>query len=636
MKIKNTLCVIGLIGFFTLNLKAQVCTPDTQYTSSGLHPDSATGLDSATLGVYYEEVITVVVPADTVISPGPPPIIIPIDSLVMTNVTGLPPGLTYGCEPPSCHWPGGTTGCILISGTPTDTGTYSLTFLYNFYLGGSPTPVSITIEYYSIFVDSSCIMPVADFSHTETNLTVSFSDSSANATSWQWNYGDGDFSALQNPTHTYASTGTYYVCLTAANACGSDTFCDSVSVSSCIMPVAAFFYNKTNLTVSFSDSSANATSWQWNYGDGDFSTLQNPTHTYASAGTYYVCLTATNACGFDTFCDSVSVSSCTMPTAAFSHTETNLTVSFSDSSANATSWQWNYGDGDFSALQNPTHTYASDGTYYVCLTATNACGSDTICDSVGVSSCTMPVAAFSHSETNLTVSFSDSSANAISWQWNYGDGDFSALQNPTHTYLTAGTYYVCLTAANACGSDTYCDSVSICIIPVAAFTYNTTALTVNFTDTSTGAISWYWNYGDGDFSTQQNPSHTYPVDGSYYVCLTAANTCGADTFCDSVNVLSTGLQDLFLHNAIKIYPNPNTRKLIIELPKNPVNLLKIRFLNLSGQVIYEEEISGSSPTLPGNDGIYRKEINLSGYAKGIYFLQIIIDEVVMNRKVVLE
>ncbi len=138
------------------------------------------------------------------------------------------------------------------------------------------------------------------------------------------------------------------------------------------------------LAVLFTDASTNEpTSWSWTFGDGGMSTLQNPSHTYAAAGTYTVSLTATNAGGSDTE-EKAGYITVTVPPPAtdFSATPTSgtapLIVQFTDASTGTpTSWLWNFGDVGTSALQNPSHTYASAGTYTVTLTATNAGGSDT-------------------------------------------------------------------------------------------------------------------------------------------------------------------------------------------------------------------------------------------------------------------
>jgi PKD repeat protein len=168
-----------------------------------------------------------------------------------------------------------------------------------------------------LVVEYTSTAPVAAFSGTPTSgtapLTVTFTDASTNApTSWLWDFGDGSSTnaTVQNPVHTYAAAGTYTVKLTATNSAGSNTATQTsyITVSpSVIAPVAAFSGTPTSgtapLTVTFTDASTNApTSWLWDFGDGSSTnaTVQNPVHTYASAGTYTVNLTVTNSAGSNT------------------------------------------------------------------------------------------------------------------------------------------------------------------------------------------------------------------------------------------------------------------------------------------------------------------------------------------------
>jgi FOG: PKD repeat len=138
------------------------------------------------------------------------------------------------------------------------------------------------------------------------------------------------------------------------------------------------------LPVQFTDASQGGpTSWAWDFGDGTTSTLANPTHTYANAGSYSVSLTVSNTKGSDTSTqtDLVTVKDHS-PLAGFTATNTSgqapLSVGFADTSSNhPTSWAWDFGDGATSSAQNPSHDYTTAGSYAVSLTVTNATGSNT-------------------------------------------------------------------------------------------------------------------------------------------------------------------------------------------------------------------------------------------------------------------
>jgi parallel beta-helix repeat protein len=154
-----------------------------------------------------------------------------------------------------------------------------------------------------------------------------------------------------------------------------------------------------------------------------------------------------------------------------------------------------------------------------------------------------PVAAMSAFPTSgnapLKVTFTDKSKGSpTSWKWNFGDGKSSTVKNPAHTYSKAGKYTVSLTVTNDAGSNTATKSsyivANILKAPVTAFsaypTSGKVSLKVQFTDKSTGSpTSLKWSFGDGTFSTQKNPAHTYSKAGKYSVTLTTRNAAGSNT-----------------------------------------------------------------------------------------------------------
>jgi len=270
--------------------------------------------------------------------------------------------------------------------------------------------------------------------------------------------------------------------------------------------------------IQFSDlSTNNPTSWLWNFGDAGTSTLQNPSHTYSSAGTYTVSLTATNSFGSDieTKTNYINVSTAgSAPVAAFSANtttpNTTQSVTFTDQSINnPTSWSWNFGDNSTSTQQNPSHTYSSAGTYTVSLTATNSFGSDieTKTNYIVVTTAgSAPVAEFLASTTtpNTTqaVTFTDQSTNnPTSWLWNFGGAGTSTLQNPSHVYSTTGTYTVSLTATNSYGSDTKIKTNYIIVTPIlqSGEVYNPT----------TGKIWMDRNLGASQVATSSTDAAAY-------------------------------------------------------------------------------------------------------------------------------
>ncbi len=252
-----------------------------------------------------------------------------------------------------------------------------------------------------------------------------------------------------------------------------------------------------------------------------------------------------------------TLSYATYPAADFSSNVTSgtapLNVAFTDNSTGTpTAWNWNFGDGTAnSTVQNPAHVYSTAGNYTVTLTVTNSAGSNTIAKSnyikaTAPTTVKPPVIYFWASRTSgtvpITIGFTDASTNTpTAWYWDFGDGTNSTLKNPRHTYTSAGTYSITLTASNAGGSATKTRYNYITLTgtttqkPVASFTSNVTSgkvpLSVLFSDTSTGTpTAWNWNFGDGTANaTVKNPVHVFSKTGVYTVTLTASNSAGSST-----------------------------------------------------------------------------------------------------------
>jgi len=128
---------------------------------------------------------------------------------------------------------------------------------------------------------------------------VYFTDiSRGSPTSWQWNFGDGTTSTSKNPSHAYATAGSYAVTLTLTDSSGSNSTSQTVIT---VRPAfaASFTYSPSlpavGQAVQFTDTSTGGspTSWQWDFGDSATSTIQNPSHAYAAAGSYWVNLIIT-------------------------------------------------------------------------------------------------------------------------------------------------------------------------------------------------------------------------------------------------------------------------------------------------------------------------------------------------------
>ena len=413
--------------------------------------------------------------------------------------------------------------------------------------------------------------PVAAFSSSCSALTCSFtstsSDPDGSIASYSWAFGDGATSTVQNPSHSYAAAGSYTVTLTVTDNQGAtNAVSHSVTVTAANQPpVAAFSSSCSALTCSFtstsSDPDGTIASYSWTFGDGATSTVQNPSHTYAAGGTYTVTLTVTdNQSATNAVSHSVTVTAANQaPTANFTFSCSGLSCSFtstsSDPDGSIAGYSWNFGDATTSTAQNPSHTYAAGGSYTVTLQVTDNQGaqSTTTSKTVTVTPPNQPPTAnFTFSCSALTCSFtstsSDPDGSVASYSWNFGDGATSTAQNPSHTYATGGSYTVTLQVTDNQGAQSTTTSKTITVTPpnqppTANFTFSCSALTCSFTSTSSdpdGSIASYsWTFGDGGTSTAQNPSHSYAAAGSYTVSLRVTDNQGAQSTTTSKTVTVT-------------------------------------------------------------------------------------------------
>ncbi|MBI1741749.1 PKD domain-containing protein [Candidatus Acetothermia bacterium] len=421
--------------------------------------------------------------------------------------------------------------------------------------------------------------PHAEFNANPTRgsapLTVQFSDrSSGEVTSITWDFGDGTTSGDPNPTYVYRTPGTYTVKLIAHGPAGEDTMTKSnlivVDQPPKLPPRADFSANPTSgqapLTVQFTNkTTGEAASFFWEFGDGSTSTLTSPSYTYRVAGAYTVKLTARGSGGENSEVKSgfITVTAPTPvtppPHADFTANPTTgaapLTVQFTNrTTGQFTTLSWDFGDGGTSTSTNPIYTYRTAGTYTVKLTARGPGGEDSATKS-GLITATQaappaspPRADFSANPTTgaapLTVQFTNRTTGQFTTlSWDFGDGGTSTSTNPSYTYRTAGIFTVKLTARGLGGEDSETKSSYITVTPAGPppaqppkpdFTANPTSgsapLTVQFTNKTTGDFtSVLWDFGDGQASIEQNPTHLYTIAGRYTVRLTARGSGGGST-----------------------------------------------------------------------------------------------------------
>ena len=286
---------------------------------------------------------------------------------------------------------------------------------------------------------------------------------------------------------------------------------------------AEFSANPTSgiapLSVTFTNASTGDYSESlWDFGDGVTSTLESPTHIYASAGVYTVTLTASGPGGTDIETKAAYITVYDPVQADFSADPTSgiapLSVTFTNASTGDYSESlWDFGDGVTSTLESPTHVYASARVYTVTLTASGLGGTDIETKAAYITAYQAVEAAFDASPTSgvvpLSVVFTNASTGDYSESlWDFGDGVTSTLESPTHIYTSAGVYTVTLNVSGLGGVDQITRSELI---------------TAYVCDVSGSARYWHGDVGVADvslalvgeesFSAQSEASGLYTVTG---------------------------------------------------------------------------------------------------------------------------
>lgn len=400
-------------------------------------------------------------------------------------------------------------------------------------------------------------LPQVDFGASSTTgcspLTVQFEDMTNNASGtidqWYWDFGDGLYSTDEAPFHTYTSTGSYNVSLWVMNSVGcSHTITKTQFITVNTAVVAGFSHSVPSScfvpsTVQFQNSSTGSgnLTYAWDFGDGSTSTDLNPQHTYTSNGSFTVTLVTTNEFGCsDTFTRANTIVVGNLQ-AAFTHEPVvcaGTPISFQNNtvplSANA---RWDFGDGTTSTSVNPSKTYSTPGTYTIQLIAGTGSCSDTVTSSIIVME--TPTAGFTATNTQscsypLTVQFQNTSANAISYSWDFGDGSTSTVANPSHTYTAPGSYTVSLTVTSRNGcTNTFREnnlvkitlpSASIVDMPQEGCSPLEWTFTPNVTAEEPVANYW-WDFGNGTTSTDENPTVSFTA-GTYDITLAIMTQSG--------------------------------------------------------------------------------------------------------------
>ena len=376
------------------------------------------------------------------------------------------------------------------------------------------------------------------------------------------------------------------------------------------------------------------------------------------------------------------------PSANFSSTPTvtcDGLVNFGDLSLDhPNTWSWNFGDGGTSTLQSPSHQYLTPGVYSVTLTACNGIGCDTYtcvnCINYDPNSPACQINTLPTSGTqNLsgcagnvmddggTANYSDNvdviaiisppgatqvqlafSQFDLENNWDYvyvydgagiggtllGTFTGNTLPNGGAPFVSTGNaltfHFTTDGSVTMAGFVANWSSTGATNGPTASFNAPVSAQVaqvVNFTDQSTNAISWSWDFGDGGTSTLQNPTHTYATVGTYNVTLSVQNNFGCESsvnqniFIDMVGV------DNAAGMTLDLWPNPANEQVHLNLRMAATMDLKIEVISAVGQVVYAERLQGVNG--------FNRILDLTKCSKGMYFVKVETPQGQLVRKLVL-
>jgi PKD repeat protein len=387
---------------------------------------------------------------------------------------------------------------------------------------------------------------------------------------------------------------------------------------------------------------------QPNTGSGTYQFTQNGTYNY------YISVQDSLTNCFDSISGSITINNIVVNCDAnFSYYDTlNNQTFFYPTNYNANlEYSWDFGDGNTSNNPFSYHTYNSPGTYTACLTVWDSLAScsDTICQTVTItnsnnSNCD---ASFYFLDTiNGTTYFLPNNYDQnLSYFWDFGDGNTSNLAYPMHTYSSPGTYTACLTVYGNNGfgfcADTVCQQVVVtnnnvsCDANFYLFQDSVNSNIYYIWNLSAGSnLVYSWDFGDGTVSSQQFPTHTYTSQGIFTICLTVTDNNGncSDQFCQTIEVLNkaTGTtinvvpfgdmadieDEVNIPTDVKLFPNPAMNSINISLESNATSDFNYQIIDVMGnQIDYGH--------LNSNQNGASKQINVSSFQRGVYFVRII-------------
>ncbi len=458
-----------------------------------------------------------------------------------------------------------------------------------------------------LFSITNSQVPAIDLSGINSSLCESNDAVLLNALPTGGTFSSNDVAIINNNSAYFNTSGNYQVYYTYTDSTGCSAM-DSIEFTVMSVPDidlgADYIGCEGDMVVAAVASGF--TSYSWNTGATDSSI------TITNSGTYYVTVANANACENT---DSLTVDLYPLPIVDIQGDTIHcINVPFDLSVAGAgNSFIWNTGS------YNDNISVSTAGNYSVTVSANGCVASDSI-----------SVSFYPETVVDLGADFSiceGSTANLdagvfAAYEWN--DGSTTQVI----TVDAAAYYVVTVTDDNDCSAS---DMVNVSVDPlaVADFSFTIDNYLVSFTNESQNEIAgnYFWDFGDGETSTDENPEHTYSADDSYSVMLVVGNDCGSDTITMTVTILD--IEDISGESLISVFPNPSNGNFIIDLQNIPTQKLNISVLNSLGQ-----EVFVSKDVLLENNSKYSLE--LQNQTSGIYFLSIKDKSWVFNKMIVIE
>ncbi|MGI6343425.1 MAG: PKD domain-containing protein [Bacteroidales bacterium] len=468
----------------------------------------------------------------------------------------------------SCVWNFGDpeSGANNISNALNPTHRYSTSREYTVLF--EATDMYGCIAYAEAIVDINLeVKPQITYTQGICDSTVTFeglgNDNSAVYTQYSWDFGDGNTytDTLNTATNKYQEPGIYQVILTMYNdwgCSGSDTA--NIEVKACLIANytsdSIICEGQKAYFVDSSNSLAQITRRYWNFGDGSDTTYQNYVpvieHTYENQGVYTTKFVIEANVGGVIYTDSIEkqIIVRTSPIANFITQNQcwGRTVEFVDSSSNYSNkrliYRWDFGDNntsqDTSSMRNPRYYYNSPGTYNVTLRVNNIFGcADSIVKSIDIHQ--PPTANFESSlscsgkNTYFFDASSSSTSELIRWGWTMigsnGEVAYMEGRTPQYNFGAPGSYKVNMTVADTSGcTDSISKYVTVYASPISAFRWNKNVDGIQgklqMINGTIGAQNYYWDFGNGTFSQEKEPTVTYNYSGDYTITLVSVNEYG--------------------------------------------------------------------------------------------------------------